>query len=96
MVIIDMHKFLILAAALNIFVGCSCSRNSDDVSKHSSSSDSSEYSDKENPYEEGSGHSAGYEWAQEHEVESCGGNSESFREGCEEYQNQKSSEESEE
>lgn len=39
----------------------------------------------ENPYDEGSGHSAGYEWAQENDVSSCGGNSSSFIEGCEEY-----------
>lgn len=39
----------------------------------------------ENPYDEGSGHSAGYEWAEENGVDSCGGNSNSFIEGCEEY-----------
>ncbi len=35
-----------------------------------------------------SGHEAGYDWAQEHgisDVEDCGGNSESFIEGCESY-----------
>lgn len=42
----------------------------------------------ENPYDEGSGHSAGYEWAQENNVSSCGGNSDSFIEGCEEYLSQ--------
>lgn len=42
----------------------------------------------ENPYDEGSGHSAGYEWAQENDVSSCGGNSNSFIEGCEEYLSQ--------
>lgn len=46
-----------------------------------------EYSEPEleNPYDDGSGHSAGYEWAEENEVDSCGGNSNSFIEGCEEY-----------
>ena len=39
----------------------------------------------DNPYDIGSGHYAGYEWAQERDVSSCGGNSQSFIEGCEEY-----------
>ena len=48
-------------------------------------SNSYEYQERENPYNDGSGHSAGYEWAQENNVSSCGGNSNSFIEGCEEY-----------
>ncbi len=47
--------------------------------------DSEYYEEPENPYNEGSGHSAGYEWAEENDVGSCGGNSDSFIEGCEEY-----------
>lgn len=39
----------------------------------------------ENPYDYGSGHYAGYEWAQDNDVYSCDGNSDSFIEGCEEY-----------
>lgn len=39
----------------------------------------------ENPYDEGSGHYAGFEWGQDNNVSSCGGNSESFIEGCEDY-----------
>jgi hypothetical protein len=41
-----------------------------------------------NPYDDGSGHSAGYEWAQENDPSSCGGNSDSFIEGCQEYLDQ--------
>lgn len=44
--------------------------------------------DYENPYDDGSGHFAGYEWAMENDVSSCGGNSNSFIEGCEEYLSQ--------
>lgn len=40
-----------------------------------------------NPYSEGSGHYAGYEWA-EKTGGSCSGNSTSFIEGCEEYYRQ--------
>lgn len=51
--------------------------------------DSDYISDPENPYDEGTGHYAGYEWAEENEVDSCDGNSNSFIEGCEEYVSQK-------
>jgi len=40
--------------------------------------------DVENPYSEGTGHYAGYEWA-ERTGGRCNGNSRSFNEGCEEY-----------
>lgn len=39
----------------------------------------------DNPYSPGSGHYAGFEWAENNSVSSCGGNSTSFVEGCEEY-----------
>lgn len=40
-----------------------------------------------NPYSEGIGHYAGYEWA-ERTGGDCDGNSQSFNEGCEEYYRQ--------
>lgn len=49
------------------------------------------YADAGAPYgctEDCSGHEAGFEWAQQNEVSDttdCGGNSDSFREGCEAY-----------
>lgn len=61
----------------------------------------------QNPYEIGTGHYAGYEWAKKNfddwvseyaetgKVRSCGGNSESFIEGCEEYLEQREKEDSE-
>ena len=42
----------------------------------------------ENPFDEGSGHYAGYEWAQSNGSGDCDGRSQSFIEGCEEYENQ--------
>ncbi len=39
-----------------------------------------------NPYDEGSGHYAGFEWGEN--GNSCGGNSNSFIEGCEDYEAQ--------
>jgi len=40
-----------------------------------------------NPYSEGynEGHYRGFEWAERKGVSSCGGNSDSFVDGCEEY-----------
>jgi hypothetical protein len=38
-----------------------------------------------NPYASGSGHSAGFEWAERKDPARCGGNSASFIAGCEEY-----------
>ena len=38
----------------------------------------------ENPYDEGSGHYAGWQWGEEGNY--CSGNSDSFVEGCEEYE----------
>ena len=44
----------------------------------------------ENPYTEGTGHYAGYEWADGKGSGSCSGSSQSFNEGCEEYEQQES------
>jgi hypothetical protein len=40
-----------------------------------------------NPYSQGSGHYAGYEWAESNGGD-CSRNSDSFNEGCEEYYRQ--------
>ncbi len=39
-----------------------------------------------NTYDEGSGHFAGFKWGEEGNT--CGGNSDSFIQGCEDYQRQ--------
>ena len=52
------------------------------------SEESCYYLEPDNPYDIGSGHYAGFDWAQENDVSSCGGNSLSFVEGCEEYLDQ--------
>ena len=62
------------------------------LSACSGSNDYSDNYDKEtghigNPYSDGTGHYAGYEWA-ERTGGSCDGNSQSFNEGCEEYYRQ--------
>jgi hypothetical protein len=42
----------------------------------------------QNPYDDGTGHYAGFEWAQDNGATTCGGSSDPFIEGCEEYQRQ--------
>ena len=42
-----------------------------------------------NPYQPGTGHYAGFAWAERHNVDTCGGNSQSFIEGCYEFLRQK-------
>lgn len=58
---------------------------------YSSYRDSTDCNDLEpiNPYDEGSGHYAGFEWGEN--GNSCGGNSSSFIEGCEKYESQEES-----
>lgn len=41
----------------------------------------------QNPYNDGGGHDAGFNWAAENGSD-CNGNSDSFNEGCAEYQRQ--------
>ena len=72
--------------ALLLSVACTSPRPSE-----SSRDDSAHHCpEPENPYDEGSGHYAGYEWAEKNNPARCGGSSESFIEGCEEYQRQES------
>jgi hypothetical protein len=62
-------------------------------STNSKSSDENEETtasctEPENPYNEGSGHYAGFEWAERNASAGCNGSSQSFNEGCEEYEHQ--------
>ncbi len=78
-----MKKIVVMVVFLfgALFVGCHTSTN------NSESGSSPSCVEPANPYEEGTGHYAGWEWAAEH-----GGNcqtaSQSFNEGCEEYERQ--------
>lgn len=81
-------SYLLLLPPL-LTTGCSCSNGSSENYIPSDNgyegSERGEVSEPENPYEDGSGHSAGYEWAKDNQVSYCGGNSQSFINGCEEY-----------
>ena len=68
-------------------IGCSSNTSSGDPEVVGSARDCDEL-EPENPYSPGSGHYAGFEWAEQHEPAVCGGNSSSFIEGCQAYQEQ--------
>jgi hypothetical protein len=80
-----MKNLAVLALALAVCVGCSTGPPSGSSTSGSSSEDCAE---PENPYSAGSGHFAGYEWAESNNPSICGGNSSSFIEGCETFQQQ--------
>jgi len=73
---------IILVAALSLSLGCS-SENSEESFRD----EDGNRVEIGNPYTPGSGHYAGYEWA-ESTGGACTGNSESFNEGCEEFHRQ--------
>lgn len=75
----------VIATSLLLF-GAGCSSFSDESADRSTYKESYRQ-EPENPYDGGSGHSAGYEWA-ESTGGDCGGSSASFNEGCEEYYRQ--------
>ncbi len=75
-------------AGVLLTVGCKSTAPSDSSGSIGDAASAPNCVEPENPYDEGSGHYAGYEWAQSSGSGTCGGNSQSFIEGCEEYENQ--------
>jgi hypothetical protein len=74
---------------LLLVVGCTSSAPSSSDSNEDGA-DAPNCAEPENPYTEGTGHYAGYEWAQNNGSGTCDGSSQSFIEGCEEYETQES------
>lgn len=79
---------LTLMGLLTLIAGCTSS--SSKPSDNGSEDAAPKCTEPENPYTEGTGHYAGYEWAEQKDPATCGGSSQSFIEGCEEYQSQES------
>lgn len=77
-----MKKLIFISIAVLFLSGCTSS-GYDNYYRN----DDGENIEMENPYSEGTGHYAGYEWA-EKTGGICSGNSDSFIEGCEEYYRQ--------
>ena len=69
-------------------VGCTSSKSSESSGGTSESDTAVSCVEPENPYTEGTGHYAGYEWAENKGAGTCGGSSPSFIEGCEEFETQ--------
>lgn len=83
---VDMTMFAgIIGLAVAIFMVMGC--NSTPSSSSQSSNERTSCTEPENPYDEGSGHHAGFEWAAEHSG-TCETGSTSFNEGCDEYDSQ--------
>ena len=68
-----------------VCVGCdSAGSSSGDIDATTTSSEGCSAAEPENPYDDGTGHYAGFEWAERTDPGSCSGNSSSFIAGCEE------------
>lgn len=83
-------RHFILAFTLTgllLIVGCTSSKPSDSDEEGVAAASCTEPS---NPYTEGTGHYAEYEWAENKGGGDCNGSSLSFNEGCEEYERQES------
>ena len=76
-------KRVFIILGLLVTVGFGCSSGTSVISSKNCS-----YLEPRNPYGSGTGHYAGYQWGES--GKSCGGNSNSFIEGCEEHENQES------
>lgn len=68
-------------------IGCGASKSSSNDDEGGAAASCTE---PENPYSEGTGHYAGYEWAEKNASGDCTASSQSFKEGCEEYEEQES------
>jgi hypothetical protein len=77
-----MAKILFLSIILLVSI-CGCDSNSSGPKKTKAEDCISPH----NPYNDGGGHDAGFNWAAENGGD-CNGNSDSFNEGCAEYHRQ--------
>ena len=75
-----------ISLACVLLLGCGSDKESEKPETQSKNR-AANCTEPENPYSQGTGHYAGYEWAEERGG-ACNGNSPSFNEGCEEYKNQ--------
>jgi hypothetical protein len=76
----------IFLTALALSIGCGLSKPADSENEREAAS----CTEPSNPYSEGTGHYAGYEWAEKNGSGDCNGSSQSFNQGCEEYEAQQS------
>ena len=84
-----MLRIVWVLLVMSVFLSLGCESPESSASGSSTGADV-HCTEPENPYDEGTGHYAGYEWAEKNDPATCGGSSQSFIEGCEEYQQQES------
>jgi hypothetical protein len=78
---------IVILAAILVMGACTSSDSSPPVEDKKDAT--ARCTEPQNPYDDGTGHYAGYEWAEENPTD-CNGSSESFIEGCQEYERQES------
>ncbi len=83
-----MVGLIALLVGLMLTIGCRSSAPSNSSNGSGEAASARECTEPENPYDEGSGHYAGFDWAERTGSGTCDGNSQSFIEGCEEYESQ--------
>lgn len=82
-------RYIALSFTLTGFLVVSGCGSSQDSTKDEEGATKAGCTEPHNPYNEGTGHYAGYEWAEKN-GSTCNSSSESFKEGCEEYESQES------
>lgn len=78
------HKTYIALIALFILLGCTDQHGGGKYDDYQEDTGQP----IESPYDEGTGHDAGYQWAEQNGItdpSNCGGDSDSFIDGCKEY-----------
>lgn len=81
-----MTRYIIFTAMIIFFSSCSGSNGGGKYDEYQEEPDTA----IESPYDDGSGHDAGFQWAEQKGITDstdCGGDSDSFIEGCQEYVN---------
>jgi hypothetical protein len=85
---ISSRTALVRICIATILIGlAACGDAATQTSDHFTAQPAEECAEPENPYGDGGGHDAGFNWGQE-TGRACTGNSQFFIEGCEEYQAQ--------
>ncbi len=80
-------KVFLLCLVLSVLLSNCDSHHTDSKLKKETPKDKAECIEPQNPYNDGGGHDAGFNWARENGGD-CNGNSTSFNEGCAEYHRQ--------
>ena len=79
-------RYFLLCIGIGVCLLSSCSKPKEAEDSPSEAKKDCSSLEPHNPYDEGTGHYAGFDWGAK--GKSCGGNSTSFVEGCEEYEAQ--------